>query len=104
VIDPDRRVRVFNRACGDLLGRSPEEVLRTNCVCGDVVNCHLEDGTSLAAQLCPARDLFSGDQSAHVEQMLATNAGGEERWIETHYSAIRDEAGRVEFVVGIMRD
>lgn len=104
VIDPDRRVRIFNRACGELLGRAPEDVIRTNCVCGEVVNCHMEDGTSLAAQLCPARELFSGNGGHQVEEMLATNAAGEERWIETHYSAIRDDNGNVEFVVGIMRD
>jgi PAS domain S-box-containing protein len=104
VIDRERRVRVFNAACGVLLGRTPAEVLRTNCVCGGVVRCHLEDGTSLADHLCPARDLFAGAATHRVEEMLATNAAGQERWIETHYSAVRDAAGGVEFVVGVLRD
>lgn len=105
IIDPDRRVRSFNRACGELLGRSPEEVLRANCVCGDVVNCHMEDGTSMASPpLCPARELFEGKRDDMVEEMLATNARGKERWIETHYSTIHDDRGNVEFVIGIIRD
>ena len=44
VIDPDRRVRVFNRACGELLGRDPRDVVRSNCQCADVIGCHTEEG------------------------------------------------------------
>jgi PAS domain S-box-containing protein len=105
VIDPDRRIRIFNRACGDLLGRDPNEVMRSNCMCGDVVNCHLEDGTSLATTtLCPAKDLFEGHVESQVEEMLATTASGAQRWIETSYSPVRNDRGEVEFVIGILRD
>ena len=55
-IDPDRRIRIFNKACGDLLGRDPNEVLSANCMCGDVVDCHLDDGTKLSTtSLTPVR-------------------------------------------------
>jgi signal transduction histidine kinase len=36
--------------------------------------------------------------------MLLTNAAGEERWIETTYSSIRDDAGAVTYVVAVLRD
>lgn len=106
VIDPTRRVRIFNAACGRLLGRDPREVLQQNCVCGDVVGCHLADGTSMAdRQHCPAIGLFAGDMAdRQTEEMLCTNEQGEERWVETAYSPVRDEAGNVEFVIGVIRD
>jgi len=105
VIGPDRRILIFNRACGELLGRDPHEVMSSSCMCGDVVNCHLEDGTSLATtSLCPAQDLFEGRREFQVEEMLATTATGAQRWIETSYSAVRNGTGEVEFVIGILRD
>jgi PAS domain S-box-containing protein len=105
VVGPDRRILVFNRACGELLGRDPHEVLSGNWKCGDVVNCHLEDGTKLSTTaLCPARDLFEGRLESQVEEMLATTASGAERWIETSYSPVRGADGEVEFVIGILRD
>ncbi|MBI5155213.1 PAS domain-containing protein [Candidatus Poribacteria bacterium] len=105
VIDPQRHVRIFNRACGELLGRDPGEVIRTGCACGEVVGCHMRDGTPLSGnQLCPANELFLGTRHHQVEEMLTTTAAGEERWIETSYSAILDPSGKVEFVIGILRD
>ncbi len=104
VIDTGRRVRLVNHATGELLGRAPHEVLQNNCVCGQLVNCHLADGTSLDSQLCPAMDLFDGEIDFQRETMLATNSKGEERWIETTYSPIRNDLGEVEFVIGILRD
>jgi two-component system sensor histidine kinase HydH len=108
VIDRDRRVRFFNRACGELLGRDPRAVLESNCVCGEVTGCHARDGQSLASQLCPAKELFESDGAAApgrtTAEMLYSNSRGEERWIETNYSAIRNAEGVVEHVVGVIRD
>ncbi len=104
IIDPDRHVRVFNRACGELLGRDPAEVLKSHCLCGDVVGCRTADGTSLASQLCPALELFQGTRQHDIQEMLCRNANGQDRWVETNYSPIYNESGQVEFVIGIMRD
>lgn len=105
IIDPARRVRIFNRACGDLLGQDPERVLASNCVCGEVTGCHLEDGASMSAShLCPAVGLFTGQEASSTTEMLCTNSSGEERWVETSYSPVRNTRGEVEFVVGILRD
>jgi PAS domain S-box-containing protein len=104
VIDPDRRVRLFNRACGTITGRSPEEILSEGCTCEGVVNCHNEEGESYAHGLCPARSVFGGEVTHQSEEMLLTNAHGEERWVETNYSAVLGEDGSVEYVIGILRD
>jgi PAS domain S-box-containing protein len=104
VIDLNRRVRIFNQSCGLLLGRDPNEVIGTGCVCGEVTSCHAADGTSFHSQLCPALDLFRFGGPPRQEQMLCTNVHGEERWVETTYSPIYDAEGNVEFVIGVMRD
>jgi len=104
VIDSNRQVRLVNQACGKLLDRDPQELVKNNCVCGQMVNCHLADGRSLNSQLCPAQSLFNDDGSSQTETMLITNSEGEERWVETTYSPIIDEHGNVDFVVGLIRD
>ncbi|MCB2154451.1 PAS domain-containing protein [bacterium] len=104
VIDANRRVRVFNRACGELLGRDPRDVVRSNCECSDVIGCHTEHGVSYATMLCPARALFRGLVNHQTEEMLCGNARGEERWIETTYSPVRGREGEIEYVIGIIRD
>lgn len=104
VIDRDRKIRLFNSACSYITGRPPEEILHEGCECSSVIHCHTAEGESYATNLCPARDVFRGDLSTQTEEMLLTNADGEERWIETSYSALRNPDGGVDFVVGMLRD
>lgn len=104
VVDMDRKIRMYNRACAEITGRAPEEILDEGCECAEVIHCHTEQGESLAQGLCPAKSLFRGDLQHQREEMLLTNTRGEERWIETTYSPVLGEDGKVEFVVGILRD
>lgn len=104
VIDNERKVRLFNKACGRITGRSPEEIVRGGCTCDGVVQCHNEDGESYATGLCPAKSVFKGESDNQSEEMLLTNEAGEERWVETNYSAVRGADGEVDYVVGILRD
>lgn len=104
VIDKDRQVRLFNRASGYITGRNPEEILHLGLKCDEVINCHTEEGESLAHTLCPAKSIFGGGNGNQREEMLITNADGSERWVETTYSPIRNEAGEVEYVISILRD
>jgi PAS domain S-box-containing protein len=104
IIDSDRKVRLFNRACGELTGRTPEEILASGCTCDGVVHCHNEEGESYASSLCPAKAVFKGDLPHQSEEMLLTNRQGEERWVETNYSAVRGADGHVQYVIGILRD
>lgn len=104
VIDPQRRIRFINRAGAELLGREAVDIVAKNCLCNEAINCHLAGGESLAGELCPARGVFDGSDAASTSEMLMTTARGESRWIETSYSTVRDGAGNVAYVVGILRD
>lgn len=104
VIDPDRRVQMSNRALAELTGVEPGTLLKQGCSCGEAIQCHSESGESYATSLCPAKSLFKGESQHSREEMLLTNAAGEERWIETTYSPLKNERGEVEYVIGILRD
>ncbi len=104
VIDHDRRVRMFNHASGYITGSNPEEILHQGIECAEVIRCHTEEGESFAQSLCPAKSIFRGENNNQREEMLLTNAAGQERWVETTYSPITNDRGEVEFVVGILRD
>ena len=104
VIDSDRKIRLMNRACGQLTGRTPGEIMHEGCECSDVIRCHTEEGESLANHLCPAKGVFRGEVAHEREEMLLTNSTGEERWVETTYSAIASPDGKVDYVIGMLRD
>lgn len=104
IIGWDKRVRFFNEACGRITGRSPEEIISHGCACNDVIHCHTEEGVSYAHALCPAKSVFHGEADHQREEMLVTNAAGEERWVETSYSPVRNPGGEVEYVIGVLRD
>lgn len=104
VIDPQKRLRLFNRSCGEITGRSPSDIMSRGCSCSDVIECHTEEGESYASSLCPAKGVFKGELTHQREEMLLTNAAGEERWVETMYSAVKNDSGEVEYVIGVLRD
>ncbi|MCC5875827.1 MAG: PAS domain-containing protein [Candidatus Sumerlaeia bacterium] len=104
VIDPQKRLRLFNRSCGEITGRSPADIMSQGCSCSDVIECHTEEGESYASSLCPAKGVFKGEMTHQREEMLLTNAAGEERLVETMYSAVKNESGEVEYVIGVLRD
>jgi PAS domain S-box-containing protein len=105
VIGPDRQLKFFNRACGEITGRNPADILQSGCRCNEVIECHTAEGESLAVgTLCPARAVFTGEVASQREEMLLTNHAGEERWVETAYSPVLGDDGRVEYVIGVLRD
>ncbi len=104
LIDKDRQVKIFNSSCGEITGRNPSEIVESGCECSEVINCHTEEGESFATHLCPAKGVFAGEQDHQTEEMLLTNARGEDRWVETTYSPIKNKRGETEYVIGIIRD
>ncbi len=104
VIDSDRRVTAFSKACETITGRSRDTVLGMKCECSDVTDCHDEYGRSLTGALCPAKQLFTNDVSTMRQRMQITRFDGQLTWVETSYSAITDGEGKVTHVVGVMRD
>ncbi len=105
VLDRDRRFVVFNSAAERLTGFSRDDVLGTGCSCHAFVDCHDEQGRSLAGFLCPAAHLSANDGSEGVRQrMRLRRRDGSFVWVETIYTPLRSASGTVELVLGVMRD
>lgn len=105
IVNRDNQIIYFNPACERLTGwqRSQGAVLVHEC--SDVMRCHTETGESMGSDaLCPAKLMVQRGAVPSAHEMLINTRSGAEKWIETSYSPIRNAAGEIEYVVGIMRD
>lgn len=104
VIDRQKRYVLVNAALERLTGFARSELMTQACSCGETIQCQDEHGRYLGGFLCPARSVFEGDTSQALQRMQIRRRDGRTLWVETHYSPIRDHAGRIEFVLGMVRD
>lgn len=104
VIDRQKRYVLVNAALERLTGFSANELMTQACSCSEVTQCKDEQGRFLGGFLCPARSVFNGDSHQALQRMQIRRRDGSTLWVETHYSPIRDLAGRIEFVLGMVRD
>ena len=104
VIDRRRRYVVFNEVCERITGYEALDIVGRECRCADVMACSDDYGRPLSGFLCPARTLLDGVLESARQRMQIRRKDGTSTWIETIYTAVRDGDGRVEFVLGIIRD
>jgi PAS domain S-box-containing protein len=102
IFDKDRKIILFNPACERIVGFSMEEITRNESNCFDIFHCHSSDGECLA--ICPGLDLFEEKRTKIAREYLIKTKEGEQKRVITNYSIIKDDSGRVEFVVGVIRD
>jgi len=104
IIDRNRRLVEFNRACEVMTGYTREEVIGKNVFCARAIQCQNAARESMAGTLCPSLNVFQSDLSRQSERMRAVARDGSEKWVETHYTPIYGSDGKVEYVLGIIRD
>lgn len=104
VIDRQKRYVLVNAALERLTGFTANELMTQACACNEATKCKDEYGRYLGGFLCPARSVFDGDAQQALQRMQISRRDGSTLWVETHYSPIRDHAGRIEFVLGLVRD
>ncbi|MHC4444869.1 MAG: sigma-54 interaction domain-containing protein [Planctomycetota bacterium] len=104
VLDHDRRLVLFNSACEQLTGYHADEVVGKESTCPDLLNCHDEHGRPLPEQMCPGLAVLNGRETSTRQRMRITTKGGDYRWVETVYTAIRTGEGGGGYVIGVMRD
>ncbi|HKQ47970.1 MAG TPA: PAS domain S-box protein [Phycisphaerae bacterium] len=104
VVDRQRRYVVFNEGCERITGFRGEEIVGQVCQCGDVVKCRDDHGRPLWGFLCPATTLFESSALSARQRMQICRKDGAKLWVETVYTPVRDWSGRVEYVLGVIRD
>ncbi len=104
VIDRQRRYVVFNEVCERITGYDALDIIGRECRCADVTACSDDYGRPLSGFLCPARTLLDGALESARQRMKIRRKDGTSIWIETIYTAVENNTGQVEFVLGIIRD
>jgi len=105
IVNRTNHIVYFNKACEKMTGWRRDQAVMQTYECANVLRCHNDEGESMAAEsLCPAKVFFHRDSMPRPHEMLITTTAGKERYVETNYSPIKNAAGEVEFIVGIIRD
>lgn len=104
VIDRERRYVLFNEGCERLTGYHRGEVVGQSCQCGEVTTCHDNQGRPLWGFLCPALTLFNGTAPSAHQRMEIHRKDGSTLWVETVYTPVPNGEGRIEYVLGVVRD
>ncbi len=104
ILDANCRYILFNTACERLTGCRSSEVLGAVCNEVRVAECRDEEGRLLEGSLCPGWAVFQGDVSHARQRTLIRTRDGQQRWLETHYTALLGPGNRPEVLIGVMRD
>lgn len=124
VLNRDEEVVVFNPACERLTGLRRADLGRRPR-CDEVFRCHRfarRDETGRAAGIggaagphrhlplaplesepCALFDIFREGKDRVREELLLVSRTGERRWVETSFSRVLDDEGRVRYTVGVLR-
>jgi len=105
IVNRTNHIVYFNKACEQITGWRRDIAVMQTYECANVLKCHNDEGESMGSEsLCPAKVFFHRDSVPKPHEMLITTTAGKERYVETNYSPIKNAAGEVEFIVGIIRD
>ena len=104
VLDRQRGYVLFNKAFERITGHPADQLIGRQCTCADTLYCQDDYGRSLSGVLCPAKALFDGNRGTARQRMNIQQPDGTRVWIETVYTPVLDPDGRVEYVLGIVRD
>ncbi len=103
-LDNQRRFILFSPACERLTGYAAGEMIGSACTCGGTFNCQDEQERSIQGVLCPGMAIFRGETAAARQRMRIRTKDGGQLWVETAYTALLDENGSPQCVLGVMRD
>jgi PAS domain S-box-containing protein len=104
IIDRNRGVVFFSEGCERITGMNRASIVPSECPCHQLLECRDEHDRALAGALCPSVGIFNGERTAARQRMSIRHRDGRRIWVETAYSPMFDDSGRVNCVVGIMRD
>ncbi len=95
-VDRDNVLTSMNRAGSAFFGRSQDEIVGRN------IGAICFNESSAALQFKAIEEVFDTGESRQLVHLLPMR--GEERWLSTNFSMLRDENGRPSAALGISRD
>lgn len=106
MIDAECRLRVFNEACQRITGYPAEDALLREVTCNLLFQCSAAECPHEAAR--PAGEAnalcFMRAGSPQTRELPIRTKTGGQVWVEISYAPVLDEAGRIAYVLGILRD
>mgnify|MGYP005845306409 CR=1 FL=1 len=100
-VDADGHYVLFNPECERLTGFTERRLLSAAPM---NPNSPVPEGFDVVALLRPERRMFEADAGTAVKQLHITKADGSRRWVEVTLVPVGGAGGRVEVVVGFLRD
>ena len=99
IVAKDGRLVLFNKACKELFGISPEQVVDKACLVLPELKASL---LSLKANGLPVP---FGELAGHQEHLILPHQNGNAVAVETTYTPIYDrENGEIAYVMGVIKD
>src|SRR5262249_48937848 len=95
LLDPERQVVFFNRACQELTGMTAEQAAQVRCDYQGPAGS--DPVTDLAASLAPPPQVFQGNP-ASVESLFV-RPSGERLWRQIHFLPCHDASGQLLSVI-----
>jgi PAS domain S-box-containing protein len=103
VLDPDGTVVRANDRAAALFDTDLSALVGQAYLGDDRTPLH-EDGTEIPAGDRPITTVIETGQSVHGYEHLIGRHGADDVWVSVNMAPIRDEAGRIEYVVAILDD
>lgn len=104
VLDRSRKCVLFSDTCEKITGFSQSSILGAQCRCHDIIDCKDDYGRSLSGMLCPGLHVLEGNVPHARQKMEIQHPQGRQVVVETTYSPIMDNQGKITHVLGVMRD
>ncbi len=100
VLNRDREFILFNEACVKITGCDRIEMSGGQCQCCRALGG--AEGDDPAS--CPADDVFGGSARTVRRDVQIRRKDGSHVWVEAVYSPVQNGSGRVDHVLGVIRD
>lgn len=104
ILNNNRNVIFYNKACERMLGYGREEVIGESTFCYQLFQCQDEQGHPLTGKSCVGSQIFDGTVNGARQRVLLKRKDGRRTWAEVVFTPLKDAAGKLELVLAVMRD
>ncbi len=104
ILNNNRHVIFYNKACERMLGYARDEVMNESTVCYQLFQCQDEQGRPMTGKNCVGSQIFEGTTNGARQRVLLKRKDGRRTWAEVVFTPLKDANGKLEMVLAVMRD